>query len=125
MILDTNALSAFADGAPELAPIVKSNAPVAIPVVVLGEYRYGIAHSSRSHRYRAWLEDFVPSCRVLSITEETSVWYAQVRSELRKTGKPIPSNDFWIAAPSRQHHLPVLSRDAHFDRVAGLRRVEW
>ena len=125
MILDTNALSAFADGAPELAPMIEAAAPIAIPVVVLGEYRYGITHSSRSRHYQAWLADFVPSCRVLPITEETTHWYAEVRSELRKAGRPIPSNDFWIAALSRQHKLPVLSRDGHFDRVSGLRRVAW
>ncbi len=31
----------------------------------------------------------------------------------------IPTNDLWIAALCRQHSLPLLSRDRHFDLVAG------
>jgi tRNA(fMet)-specific endonuclease VapC len=36
---------------------------------------------------------------------------------------PIPANDTWIAALARQHGLPVLSNDAHFDVVAGIQRI--
>ena len=35
----------------------------------------------------------------------------------------IPSNDAWIAALARQHSLPVLSDDAHFDVVSGVERL--
>jgi predicted nucleic acid-binding protein len=31
----------------------------------------------------------------------------------------------WIAALARQHALPILSRDRHFDFVPGLRRIGW
>lgn len=51
--------------------------------------------------------------------------YAEVRSELKKAGTPIPANDGWIAALCRQHDLPLLSQDKHFDSVKGLRRVDW
>ena len=37
----------------------------------------------------------------------------------------IPSNDIWIAALCRQHSLPLLSRDRHFDLVPGIRRIGW
>jgi predicted nucleic acid-binding protein len=40
--------------------------------------------------------------------------------ELKKLGRPIPSNDVWIAALCRRHKLPVMSRDTHFDYVEGL-----
>jgi hypothetical protein len=59
------------------------------------------------------------------IEEETSEHYAQLRLALKRAGTPIPSNDLWIAALCRQHDFPVLSKDRHFDRVKGLRRVEW
>lgn len=36
-------------------------------------------------------------------------------------GRPISENDVWIAA----HDQPVVSRDAHFDEVPGLRRLSW
>jgi predicted nucleic acid-binding protein len=71
------------------------------------------------------MNDSLPSCRVLEITSETAVRYAELRSELKRAGAPIPSNDAWIAALCRQHSLPLLSKDRHFDVVKGIRRVEW
>ena len=37
---------------------------------------------------------------------------------LKQSGRPLPSNDLWIAALARQHRLPLLSRDGHFDFVS-------
>lgn len=125
MILDTNALSDYADGVPEAAAVVAASAVVALPVVVLGEYRYGIAHSRRRESYTAWLEEFLAVCTILDVTNETTRWYASVRSQLRQTGTPIPENDNWIAALALQHDLVLMSRDQHFDRVKGIRRVAW
>jgi predicted nucleic acid-binding protein len=125
LILDTNALSAFAENVPGAVKAVSDVEVVAIPVVILGEYRYGIAHSTRGRDYEKWLGPFLETCQILEISEQTVPWYVGVRSELRRLGKPIPSNDVWIAALCRQHSLPLLSRDAHFDRVKGLRRVGW
>jgi predicted nucleic acid-binding protein len=31
----------------------------------------------------------------------------------------------WIAALARQHAIPVMSRDTHFDFVGGVRRLSW
>jgi len=36
-----------------------------------------------------------------------------------------PANDLWIAALCRQHPLPLLSRDRHFDGVNGIKRIGW
>ena len=51
--------------------------------------------------------------------------YAAIGLELKKSGKPIPTNDLWIAALCRQHALPLISHDRHFDVVKGLERIEW
>jgi predicted nucleic acid-binding protein len=48
-----------------------------------------------------------------------------VRHELRRKGRAIPGNDLWIAALARQHALPLISRDQHFDFVSGLTRTGW
>ncbi len=124
MILDTNALSAFADGAPGILARLTKAQP-AVPVVVLGEYRFGIAQSRRRIEYERWLRDVLPVCRVLEVTQETSVVYAEVRLELKRAGTPIPANDVWIAALSRQHALALLSQDEHFDLVKGVKRLTW
>lgn len=43
MILETNALSAVADGDPAAVRIFSQASSIELPVIVLGEYRYGIA----------------------------------------------------------------------------------
>lgn len=125
MILDTNGLSAMAEGEPALEPILRKAAQLAIPVIVLGEYRYGISHSRQRKHYEQWLADYLPKFRVLEVDERTTVSYSVVRTALRKAGTPIPSNDVWIAALCRQHSLPILSRDLHFDAVPGIQRFDW
>jgi predicted nucleic acid-binding protein len=125
VILDTNGLSAVADGDPTIEPILRNAAQIAIPVIVLGEYRYGISQSRDRNRYEQWLSEYLPKFRILDIDERTTISYASVRLELKKAGTPIPSNDVWIAALCRQHSLPVVSRDRHFDAVSGIKRLHW
>ncbi len=125
MILDTNALSALADGDLTLEPILREASGVAVPVIVMGEYRYGIRQSRHRLRYEQWLAEAALSYRVLAVDEGTAEQYAEVRLELKSRGRPIPSNDLWIAALVRQHRLPLLSRDQHFDFVPRLRRIGW
>jgi len=125
LILDTNALSAIAQGEPGAAEIFARARQVAIPVIVLGEYRFGIAHSRHRREYERWLEEMVSVSRVLEINEETALWYAGLRGQLKQAGTPIPSNDVWIGSLCLQHALPLMSRDRHFDSIQGLQRVDW
>ncbi len=125
MILDTNALSAAADREPAALELVARAERVAVPVIVLGEYRLGIAQSRHYTSYKNWLRDWITAVTVLDIEEETTQHYAAIGLELKKRGRPIPANDLWIAALCRQHALPLLSRDRHFDVVAGIRRLDW
>jgi predicted nucleic acid-binding protein len=125
VILDTNALSAIADGDPAAVACIDRAPLVAIPVIVLGEFRYGIARSRYRAAYQTWLGQSLPACRVLEVSDETASAYAQIRTELEEAGTPIPVNDLWIAALCRQHWLPILSQDGHFDVVRGVRRIAW
>lgn len=125
MILDTNALSAAADGDAALTAVLSRADQMAIPAIVLGEYRYGIALSRHRASYERWLEGLLQDCIVLDISEPTTHHYAHISVELKRLGKPIPTNDLWIAALCRQHSLPLLSRDRHFDSVQGTKRIGW
>ena len=125
MILDTNAVSAFVDGDPGVGNVLRRQARAAIPVIVLGEFRYGIAQSRRRASYEAWLDSNLLHFDVLAVTEETAVFYSELRTALKRSGRPIPANDAWIASLALQHRLPVLSRDEHFDVVPGLDRTGW
>ncbi|MEP7275880.1 MAG: type II toxin-antitoxin system VapC family toxin [Betaproteobacteria bacterium] len=125
MILDTNALSAFVDGDASVGEVLRRQARAAIPVIVLGEFRYGIAESRHRAAYEAWLDSQLPHFDILKITDETAIAYAALRVALKRSGRPIPANDAWIAALALQHGLPLLSRDRHFDVVPNVVRNAW
>jgi tRNA(fMet)-specific endonuclease VapC len=125
LILDTNALSAAADQQPAALKLIADAERIFIPVIVLGEFRLGIAQSRHRAEYESWLREWVDAVNVLDIDEEATRHYAAIGLELKQAGKPIPSNDLWIAALCRRHGLPLASRDRHFDFVAGIKRIEW
>ncbi len=125
IILDTNALSAAADDDPGAVAVLARAEQIVLPVIVLGEYRHGIAQSRHRASYENWLAGLLHDCMVLDIQEPTTHHYAEIILELKRNGKPIPTNDIWIAALCRQHRLPLLSRDRHFDLVAGTKRIAW
>ena len=125
LILDTNALSAFADGDPGLRRILEPEYDLALPAIVLGEYIFGIRQSRFHVRPEAWLRSNRELFLILSVGPETANRYAEIRLELKSAGKPIPTNDLWIAALAREHGLPLASRDKHFKLVRGLKLVYW
>lgn len=125
MILDTNALSAWAEGDRSIEPVLRSAAKVVIPVIVLGEFDFGIRQSRHYQRYAAWLDASLAVVEVALIDREVAQAYGAVRLELKQAGTPIPINDTWIAAIARHRRLSIVSRDGHFDAVSGVQRVSW
>ena len=125
MILDTNALSAWADGDRSIEPVLRSAADVVIPVIVLGEFDFGIRQSRHYQRYAEWLDASLAAVEVALIDRGVAHAYGAVRLELKQAGTPIQINDTWIAAMARHRQLPIVSRDSHFDAVSGVRRVSW
>lgn len=125
MILDTNALSAFADGDEGLAAELEKSPELFLPVVVLGEFRFGVRQSRHRRTYEKWLDEALAELEVLPVFDSTTVYYAALWQELKQSGTPIPTNDAWIAALCREHRMPLVSRDTHFDLVRGLRRISW
>lgn len=71
MILDTNALSAMADGEETPVEELVRAAEVAHPVIVLGEYRFGVARSRFRKQYEQWPSEMLIVVRVLEIEEES------------------------------------------------------
>ena len=127
MILDTNALSALAARDAGLIERI-SNAPrLCVTLISLGEYTYGVSgcSPSRKKQLQNWLDVLLERTEVLLPNRDTVEPYAAVRAELKAAGTPIPANDCWVAALTRQHGLSLVSKDRHFDRVAGIERLDW
>ncbi|HWL54874.1 MAG TPA: PIN domain-containing protein [Chthoniobacteraceae bacterium] len=120
MILDTNALSAWADGNPACRFAFLEASRLVLPAIVLGEYLYGIRQSRHRSRYEEWLTQNLPYAELQPVTASTANHYANLRLQLKAKGTPIPANDLWIAALTLELQLPLLTNDNHFDRIHGL-----
>ena len=125
MLLDTNAISAWAEQDAGVLGVLRSDRIWYLPSIALGEYRYGLTKSRRRVALETWLEETEEACVVLMPDATTARHYADIRHALQSANTPIPYHDIWIAALAIQHGLPVVTRDAHFDRVSGIRRIHW
>jgi predicted nucleic acid-binding protein len=61
-----------------------------------------------------------PRVNLLAIDQETTEYYARAFRQLRESGRPIPTNDLWIAATALQHGFGVCTLDRHFDLIENL-----
>jgi len=125
VILDTNAVSSLFAGVPALREALASRPRHHLPVIVIGEYRFGLLRSRQREKLEPLLAELIRESIVLDIDEATADAYSRVREELRSKGRPIPENDVWIAALALQYAQPVVSRDEHFDSIRNLVRVGW
>lgn len=123
LLIDTNAYSAFMRGERPVVEAIAHADALHFNAVVLGELLGGFAAGSREAQNRAELARFLASPRVsvLPLTANTADSYALVYAGLRRRGQPIPSNDLWIAASALEHGCGLLTLDAHFRQVEGLR----
>ena len=122
ILLDTNAYSALLTGRPEVSDRVKRASSVLLSAVVAGELLYGFRCGSRYSENLDRLEAFLdnPYVDLLPVTRTTSDRFARVAADLRRVGKPIPTNDIWIAAHCMETGAELLSYDRHFGHVQGL-----
>ena len=125
MILDTNAISALAEQDKALIELVQAAPRVAVTIISLGEYAFGISQSRHRAELEAWLDALLLKVDILLLEQKTLPFYAEVRGRLKVAGTPIPANDCWIAALAKQHRLPIVSQDRHFDSVKWIQRLGW
>jgi tRNA(fMet)-specific endonuclease VapC len=119
VLLDTSAYSALCRGHQAILDVVQRSETVAVSAVVLGELYSGFRAGNRWAENTTQLAQFLskPTVRVLNVTPETALRYAEVDVYLRKKGRPIPRNDVWIAAVALEHGLQLLTLDVHFREI--------
>jgi len=66
--------------------------------------------------YVAELDEFlsVPVVEVLPVDRATAEIFGRMVAGLRRRGRPIPTNDMWIAAACVRAGATLLTWDAHF-----------
>ncbi|MCE2699405.1 MAG: type II toxin-antitoxin system VapC family toxin [Nostocales cyanobacterium LE14-WE4] len=123
ILLDTNAYTAFKRNQNEAVSIIGNVDIIAINSIILGELLGGFALGNKLELNRYELEKFMesPRVKIFTIDEKTSEYYALIYSQLRKKGKPIPTNDIWIAATAIQHNLILFTYDSDFKSIENLK----
>jgi tRNA(fMet)-specific endonuclease VapC len=95
---------------------------VYLPIAVVGELRFGALNSQHVAENLARIDKLIERCSVLDLSLSTTMQYASVRLQLKRSGTPIPENDVWIAAICMEQNTPLASSDLHFAHVQDL---EW
>jgi tRNA(fMet)-specific endonuclease VapC len=125
LLIDTNIYSYALKGDDEVVEVLKKTGQIGISVISIGELLSGFKGGGKEQKNREELEIFLDSPRVVvySLDEDTSEFYAEILNNLREIGKPVPTNDIWIAAVAFQNGLKLFTKDNHFKAIAGLSLV--
>lgn len=120
LCLDTSAYGNFRRGESRVVEHLDRAEWVGVPSVVIGELRAGFLIGSRTDENIDELEEFLrhPSVEVVVVDENVAQIYGEIFSDLRARGRPLPTNDIWIAASAARAGATLLTFDAHFREVA-------
>ena len=121
-LLDTNAYVGMKRNHDRTVQLVRDATEILISVVVVGELLFGFRNGNRFDRNAQELNDFLSDGRValLPVTHTTADRFGRIAAALRQAGKPIPTNDIWIAAHAFESGGELVTFDRHFEAVAGL-----
>jgi len=122
LLLDSNAFSLLAYGHRHVAELVRGADEVLLSVIVIGELLAGFRRGSRFEQNLADLDAFLDDSfvSVVPVGSVTADRYARISASLRARGRPIPTNDIWIAAHAMETGADLVSADRHFEHVDGL-----
>ena len=126
VLLDTNAYARYLAGDERVLESLGSADRVYMSVFVLGELFAGFKAGKKPVENRRLLERFLgkPSVRVLEASRETAEVFGTVKDAMKRSGRPIPLNDVWIAAHALETGAVLVTYDGHFRDVPGLRLWE-
>ena len=113
-LLDTNIVVALFEDDPGVLQHLRQQPRISISITVLGELYYGAFKSAKLNENLKRINDLYSEVTLFESDAETAYEYGNIKNELQIKGRPIPTNDVWIAATARQHGLILVSRDKHF-----------
>lgn len=124
-LLDTNVVIAFLIKDESVIDRPAPTDELYVSSTIIGELFYGAFNSGMVEPNGDRVEEFIRDTVTASCDTGTARIYGQIKTSLRKQGRPIPDNDIWIAAVAKQHSLTLVSRDEHFNHVEDLMLVRW
>lgn len=126
-LLDTNIISALMDNPQGSVRdhIARVGAEaIFTSVIVVAEVKYGIKKKG-SARLARQFANILPHIPVVGLASPADDFYAAIRDAMEKAGKTIGQNDLLIAAQALVLEATVVTADADFRYVPGLRVENW
>lgn len=125
LVIDTNAFSDYIKSDQVLTEIILNASKILFPIIVLAELKSGYRLGNRYSENMDRLNKFIAlnKLEIVYPNFETADFYTNIFKELRLKGKPIPTNDIWIAALVIQNASPLLTKDKHFRFIDGLELI--
>ena len=128
LILDSNTISYYFRGDPQVVPRLQAMRPadLGVPAIVEYELRYGLQRLSPEAAAArvAALDQLLQPMQRLPFDTECANIAARIRAELEAAGTPIGPHDTLIAATAIRYQRTLITRNVReFSRVAGLRWV--
>ena len=122
VLLDANAYSMLGRGHQQVAELVRRAEDVLLSAVVVGELMFGFRRGTRFEQNVADLRSFLDNSYVsfVPVGPVTADRYSRIAASLRAKGRPIPTNDVWIAAHAMETGADLVSADRHFEHVDGI-----
>lgn len=122
ILFDTNAYASFKRNDVDIIEIVQHAEWIGISPIVIGELLTGFDGGNKAKQNKIELQKFLESSRIIiyHLTVDTSHFFSQIYCTLKTKGKPIPTNDMWIAAQALEHGCVVCTHDKHFGYIEGL-----
>ncbi|MDS3859957.1 type II toxin-antitoxin system VapC family toxin [Thermosynechococcaceae cyanobacterium BACA0444] len=123
--LDTSVAIRYLNGDSSLIEKLSNLSEVFLPTVVVGELLYGALNSFRSAQNYPKFLDFINSCTVKPLIQNDALVYAEIKLYLKNKGRPIPTNDIWIAAQCFSQNWVLISDDSDFTYIDNLCLERW
>jgi len=94
ILLDTSVVVAVLRRAPGMIERLRGQEELLVPLVVLGELRYGANLATPPDRQHEAVRTFMASATLLLPTERTAAEYARIKASLKAAGTRCPKTTF-------------------------------
>jgi tRNA(fMet)-specific endonuclease VapC len=119
-LLDTNIVIDLFSGDSDVIAKIQSIKNPFISSITIGELYYGAYNSGIPHKHIKQIEDFLTISKIVNVEYSTAKYYAEIKTQLRKNGTPIPENDIWLSATTIENDLILVTKDKHLKMVKNI-----